>query len=199
MKHQLQKRKRGRHLKLEEKGYLVKEFMKDPKNNPRLRLRYKIPKSTYYALMKDKDNIMDELEKSSKKVESNSIDETDLEKHTILKLVKPPTFPVTIRSIGEHLEKKFGPRNRNTFIRRYLKKGLNYSFKKGSMSAPKSTNEKNMILKEVFSAKLLKLIHLGKYIVNVDESSFSRGITNQYSWVPKGKSSSVLTPVHSGR
>jgi hypothetical protein len=48
----------------------------------------------------------------------------------ISKLVMPPTYPVTISSVAEVLEKKFGKRNRNAFIRKYLKEEIKYSFKK---------------------------------------------------------------------
>ena len=49
-----------------------------------------------------------------------------------------------------------------------------------------------------FSAELLKMVHKKQLIFIVDEWSFTRSVKAEYSWLPVGKSSSVINDVQKG-
>ena len=53
------------------------------------------------------------------------------EKQLIKELVKLPQKPLTIDMINNEITKSFGAKNRKRDIKAYLKKSLNYSYKKG--------------------------------------------------------------------
>ena len=53
-----------------------------------------------------------------------------------------------------------------------LKNEFLYSYNKGGSTTIKGGSEKTFILQSIFSSRLLKMIHEGYLVINVDECSF---------------------------
>ena len=69
-----------------------------------------------------------------------------------------------------------------------MKKELRNAFERGSSRLLASSKRESTYLQSMFSSWMLIAIHHKEFIVNVDGSSFSRSVKNNYSWLPKGKS-----------
>ena len=79
-----------------------------------------------------------------------------------------------------------------------MKNELRYAFKLGSSRPLASSKRESIYLQSMFSGRMLIAIHLKEFIVNVDGSSFSRSVKNNYSWLPKGKSMPILNTLCKG-
>jgi hypothetical protein len=147
---------------------MLSQLLLNPQQHDRIRLMYKISKSTYHRLMKEKSGIVKDALRNVEEADPCE-KERDLEKEEISNIVSPPTFPLTIGTINKRLGVKFGEKDRKYFIAKYLKDELRYSFKKGSKATIKSVTEKNKILRAIFSVQALQQIYRGKILINVDE------------------------------
>ena len=76
---------------------------------------------------------------------------------------------------------------------------MNYAYKKGSSRPAKYANQRNMIIKRLYWTEFLRMIHQGRILINIDESSFDRSVKESYSWLPKGKSYPILNDRFKGR
>ena len=94
------------------------------------------------------------------------------EKQLIKELVKPPQKPLTIDIINNEITKSFGAKNRKRDIKSYLKKSLNYSYKKGGATTFKGATERALYFQSIFSSKILCEIMNNKLIINIDEWVF---------------------------
>ena len=83
--------------------------------------------------------------------------------------MKPPQKPLTIDIINNEITKSFGYKNRKKDIKAYLKKSLNYSYKKEGVTTLKGSTEKALYFKSIFSSKILCEIMNDKLIINVSE------------------------------
>ena len=54
-------------------------------------------------------------------------------------------------------------------------------------------------VQSIFWSRILKELHKGKILINIDESSFTRSVKTMYSWLPSGKSSPILNINCQGR
>ena len=77
--------------------------------------------------------------------------------------MKPTQKPLKIDIINNEITKSFGSKNMKRDIKAYLKKSLNYSYKKGGAT------EKALYFQSIFSSKILCEIISDKLIINVDE------------------------------
>ena len=91
------------------------------------------------------------------------------EKQLNKELVKSLQKPLTIDIINNEITKSFGPKNRKRDIKEYLKKSLNYSYKKGGAITLKGATEKSLYFQSIFSSKILSEIMNDKLIINIDE------------------------------
>ena len=76
---------------------------------------------------------------------------------------------------------------------------MSYSYKRGSARPSKYVTERNLAVKEIYCAELLKMVNQGNVLINVDESSFDRSIRQAYSWLPKDGSFLVLNENFKGK
>ena len=83
-------------------------------------------------------------------------------------------------------------------IKSYLKKTLRYIFKKAWSRPSKYSDPKIKITKGLFCNELLKMIYNQQPIFSFDEWSFTRAVKTEYSWLPVGKSSSVINDFWKG-
>ena len=54
-------------------------------------------------------------------------------------------------------------------------------------------------MRMIFFINILKNIMNDKLIINIDEVSFNRKLVNNYSWLPKSKTTSIINIEASGR
>ena len=151
-----------------------------------------IPKSTLNYIIKNQDKI--------NKISGDSVSE-DLnrsklslkQKQWIDEYVRPPTYPTTLSQIINKLELEFKTPAKKRDVKAYLKKEANFSFKKGSLRHSNSVLEKNLLFQVLFNCNFLSQILDSKYLFNIDECCFNRDVKQQYSWLPKGFNSSILS------
>ena len=84
-------------------------------------------------------------------------------------------------------------------LRKFIKKELNYWYKRGSSRSISSKEPSCKYWQSIFSWRIISSIYSGQTIINVDESIFSRSVKSNYSWLPRGESSWILTPNHLSR
>ena len=182
-----------------QKEFLMEELEKYPDNRWQILFHYNIPPSTYYKLKNDRHSIELAIKKARLNGVSDDSEMTDEEKKYIKFLVTPPRPPLTIKLINEKLSNVFGQRDRAKKIRQFMKSDMRYSFKKGSSRPFKVLSPKSDIMNGIFWWKLLSLICRDALIINIDESSFSRSVKSNYSWLPRGKGSSIIHNTILGR
>lgn len=124
---------------------------------------------------------------------------TKEEKLFLAKLVQPPQFPTTLGYLKQKMDEILGEKDRKESIRRCLKQELGYSYKRGGAFSQRIMDPKLKYLKSIFSSTVLSSLYSGDYIINVDETSFSRSVKISYSWLPRGKDSGIVQPLHQGR
>ena len=84
-------------------------------------------------------------------------------------------------------------------IKNFIKTELKYSYKKGSKRPVACTKEDLIYMQSIFSWRVVKDLHEGKLLVNIDESSYGRSIKRDYSWLPVGVSNPILNINWAGR
>ena len=116
----------------------------------------------------------------------------------ISELVRPPQFPMTVQRIKKAVFEKFGKVYSPHIVKKFIKKILNYSFKKSWSRPMKYMAPSIKISKVFFWIELLKSIHRQQEIYSVDKWSFTRDVKSEYSWLPVGKSSMVINDLCRG-
>ena len=76
-------------------------------------------------------------------------------------------------------------------VRKYFKKTLGLSYKKGKSWPVKYDPKKQRYIKSMFWIQLLAAMKTSECLINVDESSFSRLMKNEYSWIRKGEDETI--------
>ena len=79
-----------------------------------------------------------------------------------------------------------------TAINEFIKKKQRYSFKRGSSRVPTSKRKESPYIQNIFWSKILKELHKNNLWINIDESTFSRSVKCNYSWLPKGQNYSII-------
>ena len=132
--------------------------------------KFNLPKSTAYSLKKQL--LTQNGDKNTKSNIFNDIFGISKEEITeIIKFSIPPKIPITIKKIQSHLKSKFGSNLNRKVIMNYLKKYLNYSFKKGSSTTYIGGSNNIYLQQIIYSCRILADIFNEKYIINIDESS----------------------------
>ena len=93
----------------------------------------------------------------------------------------------------------FGNKNRKRDIKYFLKNKLNFSYKRGSSKPKAFSSNRNKLFQVIYSSKILRNINNDKYLINIDEASFNRSLKNNYSWMPKGITNSIINDTAKGR
>ena len=115
----------------------------------------------------------------------------------ISELVRPPQFPMTVQRIKKAVFEKFGKEYSSHFLN-FLKRILNYSFKKSRSRPMKYMATSTKFSKWFFWIELLKSIHSQQEIYSVDEWSFTIDVKSEYSWLSVVKSSMVINDLWRG-
>lgn len=157
-----------------------------------------VPRSTLNYFIKN-SNQLETLDHESVMKDGTGSALSEIQKECISKYVEPPTYPVTIGSIQNHVLEVSGSKPRKRDVKAYLNKELKMSYRKGSSLHYNAKTQENKLYQCIFSWSVLKEIYQLKYVINIDEWSYNRDVQNSYSWLPKNKNCNILNPEHSGR
>ena len=132
---------------------------------------YNLPKSTFYDIKRNRNKEC--IQMNSKNDIYQDLFGVNLkELECINKIVKPPTTPNSIKRITDNINSIYEWNTKQQNVRNYLKKIINYSYKKGSSTTLKGASFKIRNQQSILSWRILNEILDNKYIVNIDESSF---------------------------
>ena len=84
-------------------------------------------------------------------------------------------------------------------IYKFLKEDLRLSYKRGSARLALSMDPKLKYQQAIFSCRMIKILESGDIIINVDESSYTRSIKTNYSWLPKRRMKPIMNTIWKGR
>ena len=105
---------------------------------------------------------------------------------------------VTVKDVQLYLQKSIGVQIPSHIVTIILKKKLNYSWKRISQRVVDLDLDRIKLLKILYSVKFTKCISHLSLLVNVDESSFSKGTQNCYSWAQRGEEKTVKGIIFKG-
>ena len=108
-------------------------------------------------------------------------------------------FTVTLSKIRNEVFQKIDIKYSIHKIRKYLKDGLQYTYRKGSSRPCRYNIRRIQLIKELICSELLRIILRKEIIINVDECRFDRTLKQAYSWFPNEKSWVVINTVNKGK
>ena len=80
-----------------------------------------------------------------------------------------------------------------------LKRNYATALNRGASRCPNSITNASLHLKSQYWSNFLKQFYDKKYIINIDEAGFSQSVKQNYSWLPRGRSSAIINDVFRGR
>ena len=194
---ELCKRRKGQHLNSRKKTYIMELLKCFPKNHKSRRKAYKISTSTCNKLKK----MWEPLSNSEALINNESPERKSISgdaQNFITKFLRPPQPHWTIQKLRKAVSSELGEIYSAYILRKYIKSKLRYSFKKAWSRPPKYAESTTKISKGWFWAELLRIINKEQLIFSADEWSFTRMVIAEYSWLPIGKSSSVINDIWKG-
>ena len=198
MHESLLKLKRGQHLTETEAMHVAKVLRDHPNDLKRIQQWYKLSVSTIKRIKGKFRLSKTDRSKEEKELRAdwNLKDEI---KEYIWSYICPPCEPRTIGKILKQVELKFGEKQSAYRVKQFVKREMNYRFKKGWSRPLKYAAKRTQIIKMLYWTELLNLMVDGKTLVNVDKSSFDRSAKNHYSWLPVGESCPVINDILTGK
>ena len=94
--------------------------------------------------------------------------------------------------LKKHLESKLKETYSTQKIKKYAKKEMKYTYKKGCWRPPIYSTRRTQLVKALFWVELISFIAKGEVIINWDVSSFDRSMKKEYSRLPVRKSSQII-------
>ena len=70
---------------------------------------------------------------------------------------------------------------------------------KGATRWPNAIKKVPIDKKNMYCCRFLKQLYGQKYIINIDEAGFGKLIKENYSWLPRGWSASIVNDIFKGR
>ena len=187
----LKKRRKRLRLSHQDKLFLIKIMIAFPDSDDEIWKLYKLSKSTLNRIKKDNNiwlrSIWSFHEKTTDQLFQRKINLTYIGRD-----YKSPKLPLTLSLIEEVYQRKTRIKISREQLRSYMKNQLKYSYIKGSYRPVKIANSEHILHKWLFSIQFLKILLNGESIANCDESSFSRDVRRDYSWLPRGKGGEIL-------
>ena len=99
---------------------------------------------------------------------------------------------VTAKKIRDHVIYTLGKVISLHKIRRYWKQNLKLSFKKGWPRPTNIDSNRVLLLRILYTIRLVKTLNDKILIINVDESSFLNDLWNERSWLKRGVNSEII-------
>ena len=187
----LKKRRKRLRLSHQDKLFLIKIMIAFSDSDDEIWKLYKLSKSTLNRIKKIITSGSEAFDLFMRKQLINSSKEKSIW-HTLEEIIKPPKLPLTLSRIEEVYQRKTRIKISREQLRSYMKNQLKYSYIKGSYRPVKTANSEHILHKGLFSIQFLKILLNGESIANYDESSFSRDVRRDYSWLPRGKGGEIL-------
>ena len=95
--------------------------------------------------------------------------------------------------VKHHCELQYGIKTPPHLVRHVLRRRMGLKYKLCSKLAFKGNTERNLVLRQQFALRMLKLIQQGKRIINVDETWIA-GLSFTYrKWKTPGTSNAVAS------
>ena len=136
--------------------------------------------------MKDRDFINDRLRaEDAKTVRQQLIMEQ------VDSMVKDHTFVDSVAMVKEKLEEATSHTWKSWEIKHVLRDELHMRYKKIKHVSVHANSQKNLVLRQQFALELIKHIHAGKTILNVDESWLGMSDFRRMKWCPYKDTNSV--------
>ena len=116
-----------------------------------------------------------------------------LQKFCIKSILNPPTIPITINEIlGKNTQDQRAKYYNIPLEKICDKEELHYMYKKGAPRSYLSMNTRLKYLQSIWSWRMLIDLCQNVTYINVDESSFTKAVKTNYSWLPRGESNSIV-------
>ena len=94
------------------------------------------------------------------------------ERRWIEKQIIPPQAPLTIEKLNKNMCEVFSIKDRKREIKFFLKKVMNYSYKRGGSKVINWETKQSKIYQSIYSSRCLTKLLEEKYMINIDEASF---------------------------
>ena len=78
------------------------------------------------------------------------------------------------------------------WIRNFVMNSLKFSYKRSSSRSIKTKSVNSIYAQVIFSARLLSRIIENKLVINIDESSYSRSVKTNYSWLMRAQNNWIV-------
>ena len=117
----------------------------------------------------------------------------------LIKIIEPPQFQMKSYIIHQKLWEEILWEVSRKRLRHIMNHQLRYSYIKDDPRPLKVASSKHIITKGLFWTNYLNFLKDYTFILNIDESSFSRYITRNYSWFPTGSRGPVLNATAKGK
>ena len=95
--------------------------------------------------------------------------------------VNPPITPLILSRVQHNFKTKTNFDQTRSQLNIIMEDRFKYNYIRGSCHPLKVSSPDHVLVKGIFSIKLLKILFEGKVIVNYDESSFDRDVIRNYS------------------
>ena len=95
--------------------------------------------------------------------------------------------------------KKFGLNLNKRELKKLIKNDFKFSYKRGSSTLAKSKSLQGSSMSSIFAHNIISHIFKSKLIVNIDEVSFNKKLSNSYSRLPKSNTNSIINIQGKGR
>ena len=159
---------------------------------------YKLSESTFYRLREATKNDMKGYSSLAFKHDNEEILNKIIHQK-LIKIIEPPQFQMNINIIHQKLWEEISWEISRKRLRHIMKHQLRYSYIKGDPRPLKVASSKHIMTKGSFWTNYLNFLKDNTFILNIDESSFSRHITRNYSWLPTGSGGPVLNATAKGK
>ena len=195
---QLIKRKRNQHLDNEQKAYLRRILIENRNDKKLICNVYKISASVLRRIYWHTERALNEglYLIRTRQHKSEIIPEIRL---WVERMIKPPKPPITLAKIKNEIFEKFRIDFGIYTIRRLLINELKYTYRKRSSRTQKYATSRIIGVKKLFCTELLKMLLSKELIIIVDESSWYRSLKMEYSWLPRGRSYSIINNIFTGK
>ena len=113
---------------------------------------------------------------------------SNIQKAYIRQFVRSPTVPLNAKwNLVEESLSWTKMKSILHRIRRFLKEELGYWYKRGSSRLYLSMDKKLKYMQSIWAWQTLCDLHSNITYINVDESSFTKSVKTEYSWIPRVK------------
>ena len=191
-------RKKGQHLNRAQIDHIIQLLHRFPRSRGCLQKMYRLSLATLKRISKQISIFEPYHNRFLVKAGAQRVISEEA-KQLIHSYLSPPWGPRSISMVKDYLESKLREEYPLHKIRSYVKREMEFAYKKGSSRPPVYATMRSQLVKALFWTELLLLMAKGEIIINLDESSFDRSVKRQFSWLPVGRSYPIINDKLKGR